>query len=351
MNARIEQRSVGNTQPRQSKKKRSFLFRCACGMILCSIGGSLAVATPISLLLPQSTAFSILGHSCGGIQEQAYATGFDSTTGYPTGDVYIQTRCGGSGRGGGYHVTTYSAWVGVTWDFAGNVLSWTKLATAPTVDPTFSATDANGDQVYNSATRAYLNVPAPGAPTGVTAVQSGDQFNVSWKPAPPNPTVITSSTVTAAPVNNPAATTVMTTVNGSTSSAAVGPLQPQTTYQVTVVNATAGGSGPPSNPVDVTTHAASTVPSAPIGVTGVWASNNTLLARWNAANPGNSPIDQYQVTIKDPDSGSTFTQNVSGTTLTATFMVSDVPDWTITVRAHNAAGWGPWSAPFILGGL
>src|SRR5262249_5547751 len=173
--------SLGKTQRRQFKKKRSFLFHS--GMILCVIGGSLAVATPISLLLPQSTAFSILGHSCGGIQEQAYATGFDSTTDYPTGDVYVQTRCGGSGRGGGYHVTTYSAWIGVTWDFAGNVLSWTKLATPPTVDPTFSATDANGDQVYNSATRAYLNVPAPGAPTGVKAVQSGDQFNVSWKPA------------------------------------------------------------------------------------------------------------------------------------------------------------------------
>ena len=53
---------------------------------------------PVSLLLPQSTAFTILGHSCGGIQEKAYATGFSRTHGDPTGYVYIQTRCGGSGR-------------------------------------------------------------------------------------------------------------------------------------------------------------------------------------------------------------------------------------------------------------
>ena len=32
-------------------------------------------------------AFSILGHSCGGIQEQAFTTGFDVASGYPTGSA------------------------------------------------------------------------------------------------------------------------------------------------------------------------------------------------------------------------------------------------------------------------
>ncbi len=135
--------------------------------------------TAASLLLPQSTAFAILGRSCGGIQEKAYATGFDPVTGFPTGDVYIQTRCGGSGRGGGYHTTTYSAWVGATWDFGGNVVSSARLAAAPTVDPTFTATDVYGDSLYNISAAAYLVVPVPAAPAGVTAVQSGDQFQVS----------------------------------------------------------------------------------------------------------------------------------------------------------------------------
>jgi hypothetical protein len=59
-----------------------------------------AMSTPTSLNLPQSNAFSVLGYSCGGIQEKSYATQFDPGTGYPMGDVHLQTTCNGSGRGG-----------------------------------------------------------------------------------------------------------------------------------------------------------------------------------------------------------------------------------------------------------
>ncbi|HLK11004.1 MAG TPA: IPT/TIG domain-containing protein [Candidatus Binatia bacterium] len=120
-----------------------------------------AGASPIPLVVPQSAAFSVLGHSCGGIQEKAYATGFDVTSGYPTGDVYLSTSCGGSGRGGGYHTTTYSAWVGATWDFTGALVSYAVLSAAPTVDPTFSAFDQYGNEVYNQSNSAYLLL-APG---------------------------------------------------------------------------------------------------------------------------------------------------------------------------------------------
>ncbi len=154
----------------------------AGALILGVAGASTASAAPVALWLPQGTAFAILGHSCGGIQEHVFATGFNPTSGWPTGDVFIQTRCGGSGRGGGYHTTTYSAWVGVTWDFAGNVLSAGRLATAPAVNPTLTVTDAFGDEVFNTGAAAYLNVPAPDAPTDVSALQSGDQFDVTWIP-------------------------------------------------------------------------------------------------------------------------------------------------------------------------
>ena len=87
------------------------------------VAGPAEAASPISLLVSQATAFGYLGRSCGGIQEQAFATGFDASTGFPTGAVYLQTRCGGSGRGGGYHVTTYKAWLTVTWDFTGAVVT------------------------------------------------------------------------------------------------------------------------------------------------------------------------------------------------------------------------------------
>jgi len=327
------------------------------GLILCVGGVSTASATTVSLLLPQSTAFAILGHSCGGIQERAYTTGFDPVSGYPTGVVYIQTRCGGSGRGGGYHVTTYSAWVVATWDFAGNVVSSAWVANPPDVPPGFTATDTYGDQIYNTSTAGYLIVPAPGPAAIVTAVQSGDQFAVSWTLGPNvNPAAVTSSTLTATPVNS-TAPTLTTTVGGSATNGLIGPLQPQTTYQITVVSTTIGGSSLASAPISVTTVAASVAPSAPTSVTAVWAiadptaATDTLIATWHAAVPGDSPIDQYQVTISGSDGGGTFTQTVSGTMLTASFTVDYIPNWSVKVRAHNAVGWGPWSTSFTLGGL
>src|SRR5262249_40354556 len=117
---------------------RKTILRAGTALIFVAVGLSGAVAAPTSLLLPQGTAFSILGHSCGGIQEQAFATGFDAS-GYPVGDVYLQTRCGGSGRGGGYHTTTYSAWASVSWDFSGGIRSSARLSSPPAVSATFSA--------------------------------------------------------------------------------------------------------------------------------------------------------------------------------------------------------------------
>jgi Fibronectin type III domain len=330
---------------------RTVLAVLACALASLAIGVSAAPAASVSLLVSQSTAFSYLGHSCGGIKEQASATGFDPASSFPTGEVYLSTRCGGSGRGGGYHVTTYSAWIGVTWDFAGNVLSSVRLTTGVPVNPTY--TDANLDTLSNSAGRAYLTVPAPGSPAIVLAVQATDQFQVSWAPVPQIPAVITSSTLTATPVGS-IAPTVTTTVTGSATTGLVGPLQPATTYQITVVSTTIGGSSAPSNAVTVTTAAASIAPSAPTGVNAHWTApgspNDTLVASWTAAAPGDSPTDGYEVTINNSDGGSTLSQTLGGSTLSATFAVSDDPDWSVSVRAHNAAGWGPWSAAFTLGG-
>jgi hypothetical protein len=309
---------------------------------------------PSGLLLPQSDAFAALGHSCGGIQEKVYATGFDPVTGYPTGNVDLSTRCGGSGRGGGYHTTTYTASVSVIWDFAGNVISYVTPATGSASGATF--TDGFGDILYNSGANAFLIVPVPGAPVGVTAVQSGDQFQVAWTLQGANPAAITSSILTAAPVNSPASV-LATTVAGPATNGIIDLLQPSTTYQVTVATITVGGTGPASVPVSVTTGAATVAPSAPTGVTNHWSNldpsgtTDTLITTWQAAVPGDSPVDQYQITIIGSDGGGTLTQTVSGTTLTAYFNVDYVPNWTVTVQAHNAIGWGPASTPVTLGGL
>jgi hypothetical protein len=314
-------------------------------------------STPAAaLVLSQAAAFAILGRSCGGIQEQEYATGFDPVSGLPTGDVYMQTRCGGSGRGGGYHTTTYSAWVAVTWDFTGAVVSSARLSAAPSVNSTLTATDAYGDSLNNISAAAYLVVPVPGVPTDVTFVQSGDQFQVSWTPNGANPLAFISSTLTATPVNS-TAPAVTSSVTGSAATGLVGPLQPETTYQVTVVSSTIGGSSPASIPTEATTAAASVAPSAPTGVTARWTNTDpsgdtdTILVTWRASVPGDSPVDQYQVTITGSDGAGTFTQTVDGTTLTTLFTADITPDWSVTVRAHNTVGWGAWSTSVRLGGL
>jgi hypothetical protein len=125
----------------------------------------------MSLTVSQGAAFAVLGHSCGGIQEHSYATGFAPVTGWPVGDVYLSTRCGGSGRGGGGGITTYAAWVGATWDFTGALVSDSTLVAVPVVDPTFAAFDAHGNEVYNQSNSAFL-VLAAGfvAPARVAAV-------------------------------------------------------------------------------------------------------------------------------------------------------------------------------------
>src|SRR5437763_1014161 len=95
---------------------------------------------PIRLVLDQGAAFSLLGHSCGGIQEQVYVTGFGSAPGgYPEGDAYLSTRCGGSGRGGGYKTTTYTAAASVVWNWFGQTRSFARLQGPAGGGPEFSA--------------------------------------------------------------------------------------------------------------------------------------------------------------------------------------------------------------------
>jgi hypothetical protein len=309
----------------------------------------------VGLTLPGSTAFSILGHWCGGITEHSFVIGFDPTSGNPMGAVHMSTTCGGSGHAGG-GTTTYSAWAAVTWDFLGNAVSYTVLSSAPTVDPTFTDTDAYGDTIYNTGTAAYLVVPRPSAPIGVTAAQSGDEFQVSWTPTGVNPAAIMSTTLTATPVNS-TAPILTAIVTGTATNGVIPLLQPSTTYLIRVATVTVTWTGPASNPISVTTEGATQLPGAPTGLTAHWlnpdpsGSTDTFTANWQAADPGNSPVDQYFVRITDSDTGATFTQSVDGATLNASFTEDWNPNWSIVVQAHNAAGWGPWSSPFMLGGL
>jgi hypothetical protein len=224
---------------------------------------AVASATPTQLLLSQSAAFSLLGHSCGGIQERVYATGF-AADGYPASDVYMQTRCGGSGRGGGYKTTTYFTWASVTWSWFGETRSFARLEGGAEENTSFSAEDAHGDRIYNSGAAAYLEtgeppLQPPGAPSGVGAnvaiFEAGEteylRMQVSWTPAADTAGLITSSTVTATPVK-PGPPILSATVGGSATSAFLAPVAPNTTYSITVTNTDAEGTSEASSPIEVT---------------------------------------------------------------------------------------------------
>jgi hypothetical protein len=150
---------------------------------------AMAASPPVSLLVPQSTGFKVLGHDCGSIQEYAFMTKFDTssgyTKGYPDGDAYIWTTCS-CGRGCS---TTYKAWLSLIWDFRATMVTYTVLTSPPAVNPTLSLFDSHGNQIYNQLNRAYLVlaagfVPAPrvagasptSAPQGTTITIRGTGF-------------------------------------------------------------------------------------------------------------------------------------------------------------------------------
>lgn len=318
----------------------------------------LSIQQPASLLLPQGDAFAIIGYDCGGITEQVYVTGFDPTYGFPIGEVYLSTACS-AGRAG-TPPSLHTAWASVTWDFGGNVITYGALSNSVPFSTNFTATDPFGDTIFNyyyGRAYAYLVIPLPGAPTITSAAQTNDQFNVSWTLNGVNPVAVTSSTITATPIDS-GASVLTTAVPGSATNGTILSVQPSTTYQITVINATVTGSSAPSAPVTLISSAPTTVPGAPTNVTAVWSNPDggdltvdTIVVNWQPGSSGNSPIDEYQISITPDDGSGTLTQIILSPTLTTFFNVSPNPSWTITVQAHNTAGWGPWSSAVRKGGL
>ena len=111
---------------------------------LAGVAASAATVT----LVPQPD-YPYLGVACGGVLISTYVTGFD-VNGNIRGEVYAWTRCGGSGRGGGYQETTYDSWHSILWDIEGAVIE-TLPYDGIVPDPDFSATDANGNTIHNAA--------------------------------------------------------------------------------------------------------------------------------------------------------------------------------------------------------
>jgi hypothetical protein len=289
------------------------------------------------------------------------------TVGSPTPGVgCAPVYQGHSGRGGGYTLVGYECTPTLKKGLKRKKsLILTLSIVAPgsgSINEIVSAAPTAGQGQLNKVAHAIDDVisviqpPLPAAPTGVSATRVGDALQVSWTPDPATAAALTSSTITLTPTAGSSAPTVIGTSAGSSGGAA-GPVEPQTTYVVTVVNSDAAGSSPPSSPIEYTTPASSVPPSAP-GELRSWWLNPTepigsYLVAWGEASPGDSPVDEYQITATPQESevASALTNYEPASSRETEFTGNSETPWSISVRAHNAAGWGAWSTPTLRGGL
>jgi len=230
------------------------------------IGGGLAASaeassSPIRLYMGGGAAFAVLGHSCGGIQQKVYVNGF-APNGYPQGNVFLSTRCGGSGKGGGYKTTEYTATAGVVWTWYGETRSYSAPGGALEA---FAAEDTHGDRVYNEGTAAWLvdgepPIKPPAPPTGIGAsvglYEPSEnieylRLTVGWTVDPETAGLITSSTIKATPKTG--GTTLEASVIPYFSSGAIDRVAPNTTYIVTVTSTDAEGTSAPSEAIEIKT--------------------------------------------------------------------------------------------------
>lgn len=281
----------------------------------------------------------------------SYTTGHMaiSPDGGPTGAYCTYVQYGHSGRGGG--ITTVGESCSET--LASGLgpgqsvkvpLTMTESA-AETLNLTFTAapypvTSQLG--LVSHTTTVPVTVvrpPAAAAPTAVNASESADQLNVSWTPDSATAPYISGSVITATPTGGSTAPVLTTVVPGAATTGVINGVVGSTTYSVTVANNDAGGPGATSQPFMITTNKATIVPGVPkITYYYGWAD-----LRWNAPSAGNSAIDKYEVYAYGESNK--ITSFVSGSSLSDYLYPNAADKLTVILRAHNAAGWGHWTAP------
>jgi hypothetical protein len=274
---------------------------------------------------------------------------------------------GHSGRGGGYTQVGWSCSETLSKPLAPTESTTVVLAVkapAPeslvelfSVAPYPAGSQANLVSHTTSDTVAVFMPPLPGQPTGVTASRVGDRLHVAWVPAAATKAYITQTQVTATPVGETTAAPASGTVAVAATSGTVGVVVPGVTYRITVAGDDAAGAGPASEPVEYTTPPSTVPPSAPTGLRSWWINPSTPIGTsivgWTEPKPGDSAIDEYQIRAVplEPEEATTLVLSAPAGATEAEITANSETPWTVRVRAHNAAGWGAWSAAIERGGL
>lgn len=250
---------------------RRFSAVAIASIALCAATAASASASTINLEMNQNAAFSALGHWCGGIKEKVYGTGF-APNGYPQGNVFMETKCGGSGRGGGGSTTTYTGTATVVWTWLGETWKWGPMV--GTLESK-SAEDSHGDKLYNVtpcatgyhiATCAYLETGEPPyqppAPPGNVKVslfltELGERaypaMAISWEKDPERFSLITRQNMRAEPIGGSTAPVVEAERTPYFSEGDLYYLETNTLYKVTVTETDNEGTSAPSTPIEITT--------------------------------------------------------------------------------------------------
>jgi hypothetical protein len=231
---------------------------------------------------------------------------------------------------------------------------YSQIDNAPLHAP---ATGTTGNGVYNYGssssfpTSTYnadnywvdvlFNPSTPGQVTGVTATAGPLAATVSW--TAPSGGGATSYIVTPY-IGSTAQTPTTVTGNPPATSTTITGLQQGTAYTFTVQAANGQGKGAASAASNSVTPQASSLPSAPSGVTASPASAQAQVS-WTAPASNGSPITSYTVTpyIGATAQSPTQVTNASATSATVIGLTNGTA-YTFTVAANNSLGTGTASS-------
>ena len=135
---------------------------------LLALAGAAQAQTTIPL--PPLTPFEIIGRRCGQPPVTTIATGFDGA--YATTWSTSSTTCGGSGRGGGYHTTTYTGCATARYTLIGVLTDVTQVGCGAAHDPGLVFQNDTGYSESTSGNVGLLGLPDPTPTYSWTGVSS-----------------------------------------------------------------------------------------------------------------------------------------------------------------------------------
>lgn len=224
--------------------------------------------------------------------------------------------------------------------------TWTSPALpSGSYDVEVVAVNNAGAGAASNRVRFSVDVAAlPSAPTGLSASVADNSVSLEWTPAATGPapeTYLVEAAAAGGGVFAPVATTAMPSL--------VIPEAPIGTWSVRVRARTAGGLGEPSAPITFTTAACTSAPGQPVGV---WAVSTLAMATVRWSPPGNAAVRDYVIDVGTALGVTDLAQIVVGghrRDVSAPIVGGPVAA-VVQVRARNACGLGPPSAPVAVPG-